>query len=178
MRQGLIAIALAAVAGGLGWMKAGSDDKPVAIPQARPGQSESAPRTIKENVIAYRTDDAAMNAAKDQGRATLPRFRELLAAGTEGTFTVKFPLTQNGATEHIWMQLTDAPEGKFVGLLANDPVNGKRFHMGDQMTVAEKDVEDWMVRTESTIYGGYTARAALKDLPKEEAEKYAPMFQD
>jgi uncharacterized protein YegJ (DUF2314 family) len=155
-----------------------SSDKPMSIPDAAPGASAAAPRPVKENVVAFHTGDQEMNAAKKTGRSTLPRFHELIAAGTPGTYTVKFPLTQNGATEHIWMQLTDYRDGKFVGLLANDPVNGKRHKMGDQMTVAETEVEDWMVKSGDRIYGGYTARAALDQLPKEEADKYRPMFRD
>ncbi|MBX3567303.1 MAG: DUF2314 domain-containing protein [Rhizobiaceae bacterium] len=158
----------------LGW----SSDEPARIPDAAPGASPTAPRAIKENVVAYHTGDAKMNAAKQTGRSTLPRFRELIAAGTPGTYTVKFPLTQNGATEHIWLQLTDYRDGQFVGLLANKPVNGTKYAMGDEMTVAEADIEDWMIRSDDAIYGGYTARAALKDLPKEQADKYRALFRD
>jgi uncharacterized protein YegJ (DUF2314 family) len=46
------------------------------------------------------------------------------------------------------------------------------------MTVASADVEDWMVRTSDAIYGGYSARHQLKDLPKQQADKLALMFRD
>jgi uncharacterized protein YegJ (DUF2314 family) len=156
----------------------GSSDTPMPIPDATPGASATAPRQMKENVVAYHTSDTAMNAAKKKGQQTLPRFRELIAAGAPGTYTVKFPLTQNGETEHIWMQLVDYSDGKYVGLLANDPVNGNKYKMGDRMTVAEADVEDWMISTGSEIYGGYTARVALDQMPKEDADKYRNMFRD
>jgi uncharacterized protein YegJ (DUF2314 family) len=133
---------------------------------------------VKDNVIAYHTGDKDMQSAKKTGKSTLPRFRELIAAGTAGTYTVKFPLTQNGATEHIWLQLTDYRDGRFTGRLANQPVNGTQYSMGQQMTVAEADVEDWMIRGDDRIYGGYTVRVALKDLPKDQADLYRPMFRD
>jgi uncharacterized protein YegJ (DUF2314 family) len=44
--------------------------------------------------------------------------------------------------------------------------------------VASADVEDWMVRTADGIYGGYTARYQLKDLPKPQAERLASLFRD
>lgn len=156
----------------------GKEDKPMPIPAAEPGKSETAPRRMKENVVAYHTGDEAMNAAKKKARATLPRFLELVNTGAAGTYTIKFPLTQNGETEHIWLQLLDYRDGTFVGLLANDPVNGTKYKMGDQMEVAKADVEDWMVRSGEVIYGGYTARVALNDMPKEQAEKYRLMFRD
>ncbi len=97
---------------------------------------------------------------------------------TKGTFTVKFPLTQNGKTEHIWLQVDDMQGGGFIGRLANTPVNGTKYQIGQVMTVATADVEDWMVRTSDVIYGGYTARYQIKDLPKPQAEKLAGMFRD
>lgn len=180
MRDILIAVALVAGVGfgAFHFTGNGSGDKPMPIPDAAPGTSATAPRQMKENVVAYHTGDSEMNAAKKTGQSTLPRFRELIAAGTPGTYTVKFPLTQNGATEHIWMQLIDYRDGKFIGLLANDPVNGNQYKMGDPVTVADADVEDWMVRSDDAIYGGYTARVALESLPKEQAEKYRVMFRD
>jgi uncharacterized protein YegJ (DUF2314 family) len=46
------------------------------------------------------------------------------------------------------------------------------------MSVVSADVEDWMVRTTDEIYGGYSARYPLKDLPKQQAEQLARMFRD
>jgi uncharacterized protein YegJ (DUF2314 family) len=69
-------------------------------------------------------------------------------------------------------------DGAFTGLLANKPVNGTKYQIGQPMTVASHDVEDWMVRTPDAIYGGYTARYQIKDLPKPQAERLAGMFRD
>jgi uncharacterized protein YegJ (DUF2314 family) len=179
MRNFIVGIVLVAGAAGFGFFGAPSgSDKPMAIPPAAPGKSETAPRPVKENVVAYQVGDRSINGAREMARSTLPRFRELIAADTPGTYTVKFPLTQNGATEHIWMQLTDYRDGTFVGLLANDPVNGNKYKMGDRMEVAEADIEDWMINTGGEMYGGYTVRVILADMPEEEAAKYKAMFRD
>jgi uncharacterized protein YegJ (DUF2314 family) len=179
MRNFILGIALVAGAAGVGFFGAPTgSDKPMAIPLAAPGKAETDPRPVKENVVAYHVGDKSITGARDMARSTLPRFRELIAAETPGTYTVKFPLTQNGATEHIWMQLTDYRDGMLVGLLANDPVNGNKYRMGDPMEVAEADVEDWMVNTGTEMYGGYTVRAILADMPEEEAAKYKAMFRD
>jgi len=178
MREVIVGVGLIAGAALFGYFGTGGPDRPMPIPPAAPGQSEAAPRPMKENVVAYRTDDQNINAAKKTGQSTLPRFHELMAANAPGTYTVKFPLTQNGATEHIWMQLTDYKDGTFYGLLANDPVNGNKYKMGDAVQVAEADVEDWMINNGTEIYGGYTARAILNDMPKEKADKYKLMFRD
>ncbi len=178
MRNIIIVGAVLVAVGGQFGLFGSADDKPLPIPDAAPGKSATAPRPIKENVVAYHTGDGSMNAARKTARATLPRFVELIDANAPGTYTVKFPLTQNGETEHIWMQLTGHDKDGFSGLLANDPVNGKKFKMGDRVEVAKADVEDWMVRTGEVMYGGYTVRVMLKDMPKEQADKLKAMFRD
>jgi len=135
-------------------------------------------RVIKDNVVAYTTGNEALKAARKKARDTLPRFVSLMKSGMKATFTVKFPLTQNGNTEHIWLQVAVMKDGAFIGHLANKPVNGTKYAIGQSMSVAIADVEDWMVRTKDEIYGGYTARYQLKDLPKQQAERLAAMFRD
>lgn len=158
--------------------RTGTNDGPIAIPEAAPGKSSLDPRPVKENVVAYYVGDSSMQAARQTARDRLPRFLELIDAGTPGTYTVKFPLTQNGATEHIWMQLTDYQHGTFTGLLANDPVNGSKYKMGDTMKVAKADVDDWMISTGNELYGGYSVRIMLKDMPKDQADRLKTMFRD
>jgi uncharacterized protein YegJ (DUF2314 family) len=143
-----------------------------------PPKSADDHRVISDNVVAYTTANEALAAAKEKGRETLPRFVSLMKSGMKATFTVKFPLTQNGHTEHIWLQVDDMKDGKFIGRLANKPVNGSKYQIGQVMTVASADVEDWMVRTSDVIYGGYSTRYALKDIPKPQAELMVRMFRD
>lgn len=178
MRSFILTAVLIVIAANIGWIANPGPSLPVPIPEAAPGRSESDPRHVKENVIAYHTGDEAMNAAKGKARATLPRFRKLMDARTEGTYTIKFPLTQNGETEHIWMQLGDYRDGVYHGRLANAPINGNEYKMGDHMQVAEADVEDWMVNTGAEMYGGYTVRVMLPEMPKDQAEALAKKFRD
>jgi uncharacterized protein YegJ (DUF2314 family) len=141
-------------------------------------QSADDRRVVSDNVVAYATANQEIATARQKARETLPRFVDLLNSGMKATFTVKFPLTQNSHTEHIWRQVAGVKDGVFIGMLANTPVNGTKYKLGQAMTVASKDVEDWMVRTPDQIYGGYTARYQIKDLPKAQAEKLASMFRD
>src|SRR3954467_8792592 len=120
MRNPIVAIALVAAVGygvfsSLGHM---------------PGGSGASLAESKQNVVSYSTEDKAMQAAKNSGRSTLKRFHELITVGTPGTYTVKFPLTQNGATEHIWLQLVGYSDGSYIGLLADVPVNGNKYKIG------------------------------------------------
>jgi uncharacterized protein YegJ (DUF2314 family) len=171
-------IAAAAVAVVVAFTPFKRSDKPAVIPPAAAGQSETAPRPVKTNVVAYQTGDEKMNAAKRQARETLPRFTALMNEQASGAYQVKFPLTQNGATEHIWLQVDGHRDGSFHGRLANKPVNGTQYKRGDRMSVAAAQVEDWMVTSGDVIFGGYTARVALADVPEERARNLAKRFRD
>ncbi len=142
-------------------------------------QSADDRRVVSDNVVAYTTKNAELLEARQKARETLPRFVSLLKSGMPATYTIKFPLRQNGQTEHIWLQVADIKgDSAFIGRLANKPVNGNQYQIGQVMTVPIADVEDWMVRTSDAIYGGYTTRHALKDMPKPQQEKLAAMFKD
>jgi uncharacterized protein YegJ (DUF2314 family) len=145
--------------------------------------SSAIPKFMGHTGVAPREDKAveipaAKPGAKDHGRKTLPRFLKMLADGNSGTYSVKFPLTQNGATEHIWLQVDDYQNDTFAGRLADVPVNGTKYKMGDVLTVAKSDVEDWMIRDGDAIWGAYTARVAVASLPEDQAKAMQAMFRD
>src|SRR4051794_34850869 len=98
-------IAAPALAGILAFKPFQAANKPATIPPAAAGKAETAPRPVKENIVAYNTRDERMNAAKGRAREMLPRFLELIGGNAPGVYAVKFPLPHNGATEHIWLQV-------------------------------------------------------------------------
>lgn len=154
------------------------NDQPAPIPEAAPGADPMAPRKVKNNVVAYHTADQAMIGAKSKARQSLPRFAKMWEDGVSGTYTIKFPLTQNGETEHIWLQVDGFKGNMIEGRLANDPVNGNKYKMGQRMQIARADVEDWMLNQGDAIYGGYTARVMMDQMPEDQRAKYEKLFKD
>ena len=94
------------------------------------------------------------------------------------TYSVKISIVQGGQTEHIWMEVDDYRGGVFHGRLGNDPQLPGKHRFGDEMTVREADVEDWMVNTGEHRYGAYTIRVLLKQLPRREAEALRRQIRD
>lgn len=131
-----------------------------------------------ENVAAFSITDKGMESAKAKGRATLPRFYELMTSRTAGDYLVKFPLEQGGLVEHIWVQIIDIKKGDFIGLIANEPVNATRYKMGQKVVVKRSKISDWMVKGDGYIYGGYTARYALKSAPDDQRKQYEALWRD
>ncbi len=133
---------------------------------------------IDENVIAYTTENADLKAARAKAAETLPAFVERLKNDEPGTYMIKFPLTQNGETEHIWLEVSSVQHGQYIGSLANAPVNGTDYKLGDAMIIDESDVEDWMIQSADGIRGGYAARYQVKQLPAAKRREIESQFID
>ncbi len=132
----------------------------------------------KPNLATYDVGDAGINAARDEGRATLPRFYQLMEAQTPGTYSIKFPLSGGGVSEHVWVQLTGIEGTNFKGLIANEPALVSGHTLGDPVVVPLSEVSDWMIRSENAIYGGYTMRHSLAKLPAEQAAQITAILKD
>lgn len=131
-----------------------------------------------DNVVAVLTGDEKIERAVAKARETLPRFFELMEARTPGDYLIKYRMEEDGLVEHIWVQLTDRNGDAFVGLLSNQPVLIKNRKMGEKVTVPRDQISDWMVKTSSEIYGGYTMRVLLSDLPEDQAAALQAMLRD
>jgi uncharacterized protein YegJ (DUF2314 family) len=86
------------------------------------------------------------------------------------------PITRSPIRNHA--TYTNRNCGHINGRLAIEPVNGTQYKMGQRMQIGRSDVEDWMVNQGDAIYGGYSARVAMAQLPENERAKYEKMFRD
>ncbi len=146
----------------------------------------------QDEVIPFAPDDAAMEAALAEARATLPLFLAHAldddGYGVEGA-VVKVGFPAQGATdmsvEHIWVApfARDA-DGGFVGLLANAPVDLGDLQQGDRVEFSEDMISDWHLTAPSGLYwGSYTSRVmhgagAFGDTPFEQIFEAEPVPQD
>jgi uncharacterized protein YegJ (DUF2314 family) len=77
-------------------------------------------------------------------------------------------------------QGTGAPPAvrfELVGKVEERPLLVTHDHTG-RTFVVEQPGRLWMIKNGKTIYGGYTARQAFADMPKEQAAKYGFTFKD
>jgi uncharacterized protein YegJ (DUF2314 family) len=145
----------------------------VAIGFSRHAGSASAERP-EDHTLNVRTDDAAVNAAKDQGRATVDQFLARLQnpAASESDFSVKYDLTHQGGrgdgAELIWASDLHYVDGKLSGRLADEPETaGYRF--GQHVDIDKADIIDWAIKVNGKYDGHFTTRALMKHMAPEEA---------
>lgn len=130
------------------------------------------------NISTVFEDDPELRDAMLQAQATLgtfiERLPELRATGA-GT-SIKFPLTENDVTEHVWMSDVDFDGEHLTGYLASEPLRLVSWSFGDRVTTPVGLVLDWAVVDDSTLYGGFSvyvfnARASPQDLMAQDAHR-------
>lgn len=156
------------------------------------GLALAAPALAQDEVMEFGQDDAAMAAAIAEARATLPLFlAHVLDAGgssAEGAM-VKVGFPAQGASdlslEHIWVApFAHQPDGGFVGLLANAPVDLGPLREGDRVEFGQEMISDWHLFTPAgTAWGSYTSRVmhrqgAFGDTPFEQVFEADPLPAD
>lgn|GEM_PF-946640 len=122
-------------------------------------------------VVQFQAQDAAMNAAVEKARTTLPAFLARLDAGDIlPTDSLKVGFPANGGNEHIWVNQVARKGDELTGVLANEPNWMPGLHQGSTVTFAVDLVSDWSYQKDGVRWGNYTTRVMLPYLAPEEAE--------
>ena len=129
---------------------------------------------VEDTVVGYHETDARMNAAIDQARALLPLFlQEFRNSGAPGAFTVKAGLrTSDGGREHIWIGDLHYEGEQLVGNLINEPYDLPGMRLGSRVEIAQDEISDWSIATPDGVYGGFTTRVMIEDMPPAQAQQY------
>lgn len=139
-----------------------------------PGDGATGKRS-QPDIIQVHESDTEMNAAMAQARSSLNGFVDRLprmrAAGLP--VSIKFPLSENGETEHVWMGDPVFGDGLFAGYLASEPANLPSWSYGDRVVVPADEISDWMVIEDDTLYGGFTMYVARDRMSPEQRKAMA-----
>ncbi|WP_298471273.1 DUF2314 domain-containing protein [uncultured Erythrobacter sp.] len=117
-------------------------------------------------IVELPTDDAEMNAAKDEARATIDEWLDVLIDPPFGTRDIAFKFPLDG-WEHIWVDNVRL-DGEFLeGQLANSP-HSDGYQYRDFVRVSIYDVSDWSYRdTDGVMHGHRTTRVLFPELEPE-----------
>lgn len=121
----------------------------------------------REEITSVAADDAKMNAAVAEARATLPIFWKVAEAGDPAVqrkiVKVALPV-KGGGQEHLWMGFESHDDRQVNGRLENEPEYLPGLHNGDPVTVDPSQVSDWAYVRGGKMYGAYTMRVVLDQL--------------
>lgn len=157
----IVAIALASLISGVGWL--GAQTAP-----ATGGATISVPDT-----------DPEMTEALRRARDSLARFWAVFdkpAAG-EGGFALKVAV-QIGTrdSEHIWTNDIKRDGDSVTGVVNNAPQKAKSVRFGERIPIPPEQISDWMYMRNGRIVGNFTLRPLLKHMAPAEAQRYRSML--
>jgi uncharacterized protein YegJ (DUF2314 family) len=121
-------------------------------------------------------DEQEMEAAIARARSEVDSFIAELSKGNGSDFAVKVPIQDKEETEHFWLTDIVYRNGKFEGVIGNDPGMVTNVKSGQKWSVKKSEISDWMFMREGKMYGNYTLRPLLKTMPEEKAAKLRSML--
>lgn len=117
-------------------------------------------RSTNVPIINVADDDPRLLAATAEATRRWPEFVAAFTARRPGDehFSIKAKFTQDGNTEHMWVQVEQLTEAGVTGLLGNDPAQLAHLKLGDMVTVPLGDIEDWLYVDGKEMVGGFSVK--------------------
>ena len=125
-----------------------------------------------ETLVKGGYDEQEMDAAIARARSEVDSFIAELSKGNGTNFAVKVPIEDKGETEHFWLTDIAYQNGKFEGVIGNDPGIVTNVKSGQKWTVKKSEISDWLFMRGGKMYGNYTIRPLLKTMSEKEAAKF------
>ncbi len=109
-------------------------------------------------VVGIDNDDPRMQAAQAEARSRWPEFVEAFNKQDGENFAVKVPITAEGNTEFIWVEVTGLEPEFIHGTLGNDPVDLGDLKLGDPVEVPVNELNDWGFLRDGEPFGLFTVK--------------------
>ena len=115
-----------------------------------------------------------MEAAFQQARDTLDSFVQAIGTPhpnrTLVAVKVRFVLP-DGSTQDLWVDQITFRENVFHGIMGDD-IPTLKLSIDDKITIARKDIVDWMIVEDGKLIGGYTIRLAFQHMSPAQKERF------
>jgi uncharacterized protein YegJ (DUF2314 family) len=118
--------------------------------------------------------DVEMEAAFQQARDTLDSFIQKIGTShpnrTLVAVKVRFVLPDS-SSQDMWVDGITYRDGSFYGTMGDD-IPSLKLSIDDKITIARKDIVDWMIVEDGKLIGGYTIRLAFQRMSPEQKERF------
>ena len=118
--------------------------------------------------------DAELESAIQQARDSLDTFVTKIAAShpnrTYVALKVRF-VPPGELPQDIWVDGVTHRDGVFRGIMGDD-IPTLRLEIGEEITIEEEDIVDWMIVEDGKLIGGYTIRLAAQRMSPEERARF------
>jgi uncharacterized protein YegJ (DUF2314 family) len=124
----------------------------------------------RPEVARIAVDDPMTAAAIVEARRTVGEFLRAYRAraADQRDFRVKILVADKGLVEQFWVAVQSATEESFTGTIGNNPGDITSIKYGDRVTVAAREISDWMYVERGVLRGGYSVRLMRDRLQPQE----------
>lgn len=134
--------------------------------------SDKIERENQPDIYNVAGNDKEMNEAILKANQTLSNFNAALANKEIEVKSLKVKFENQTDVEHIWLSDVEFKDGKYSGILDDEPEYIKDHKLGDLINVDNKDISDWMYVENGKLFGGYTIRVLRNRMSETEREQF------
>lgn len=118
----------------------------------------------KEATIEIAEDDPELAVSRQNARATINQFIDALENPRAGQtlFAVKAKFVDGDRVEYMWLTDLRYEDGRFTGIVNNEPSVVSNVRMGQEHTVPVNEIDDWMILENDQIVGGYSVEVVAR----------------
>src|SRR4030095_7955471 len=100
-------------------------------------------------------DEQEMEAAIARARSEVDSFIAEMSKGNGTDFAVKVPIQDKEQTEHFWLTDIVYRNGKFEGVIGNEPGMVTNVKSGQKWSTKKTEISDWLVMRHGKTYVQY-----------------------
>lgn len=134
--------------------------------------SDKIERENQPDIYNVAGNDKEMNEAILKANQTLSNFNAALSNKEIEVKSLKVKFENQTDVEHIWLSDVEFKDGKYSGILDDEPEYIKDHKLGDLINVDNKDISDWMYVENGKLFGGYTIRVLRNRMSETEREQF------
>ncbi|QSB26253.1 YegJ family protein [Flavobacterium sp. CLA17] len=135
--------------------------------------SDKIERENQPTIYSVENDDKEMSEAIEKANQTLTDFNAVLSNPKIDVKSLKVKFeTSDGGGEHIWLTDIEYKNGRYSGILDNEPEYITEYKVGDKIEVDNSKISDWMYIENGKLFGGYTIKLLRTRMTEAEREQF------
>ncbi|MDR7209989.1 DUF2314 domain-containing protein [Flavobacterium piscis] len=129
-------------------------------------------RENEPTIYGVESGDKEMAAAIQKANQTLSDFNAGLSNPKAEYQALKVEFTNSGDSEHMWVGNIEYRDGKYSGILNNEPEYITQYKAGDKVDIDNSKISDWMYVESGKLFGGFTIRVLRNRMTVEERKQF------
>jgi uncharacterized protein YegJ (DUF2314 family) len=135
-------------------------------------KSDKIERESQPDVYNVEGSDKEMNGAIKKANQTLTDFNSALLNPEIEVKSLKVKFETSKGNEHIWLSDVQYQDGKYSGILNNEPEYVIEYKIGDKVEVDDREISDWMYIENGKLFGGYSIKLLRDRMTESERKQF------